>query len=224
MISLAQLYVHDVPQLRPPGQTDLLQVLWCPFDHDHDQKPYPKPALFWRSATLVDKILAIAPEPTAVQFEGYVPEPCLLDPEQVTEYPSPLALDQDLQDLLQDPNTWEAAGVSPDFPEEFYPGELSVAPGWKVGGWPRWGYTDPIEQSCPACAAKMEPLLSIAWKEWDDASRSWIPYEDQANAVSAAAGIPSSAHPTMVEPAGAHTLQLYACPVSPNHPHTELIQ
>src|SRR5438067_6270593 len=33
MLPVVQLYVRDIPLLRPPRQADLLQVLWCPFDH-----------------------------------------------------------------------------------------------------------------------------------------------------------------------------------------------
>nr|CAJ89509.1 hypothetical protein SAML0523 [Streptomyces ambofaciens ATCC 23877] len=33
MLPVAQLYVRDVPDLSPPEGKDLLQVLWCPFDH-----------------------------------------------------------------------------------------------------------------------------------------------------------------------------------------------
>ena len=85
MLPVVQLHLRDVPLLRAPGMADLLQVLWCPFDHP----PQPKPttALFWRSAAAVTDILGTPPEPVAVQYEGYVPEPCLLDPEDVMEYP-----------------------------------------------------------------------------------------------------------------------------------------
>jgi hypothetical protein len=31
-------------------------------------------------------------------------------------------------------------------------------PGWKVGGWPTWGLTDPRHPHCP----EMTPLLTIA--------------------------------------------------------------
>ncbi|MEV6613235.1 hypothetical protein AB0N31_05015 [Streptomyces sp. NPDC051051] len=32
MVPVAQLYVRDIPLLLPPGQADLLQALWCPFE------------------------------------------------------------------------------------------------------------------------------------------------------------------------------------------------
>lgn len=226
MLPVAQLYVRDIPLLRPPGQADLLQVLWCPFDHP--PTPHPATALFWRSAAEVTYVLATPPEPAAVQYRGYVPEPCLLDPEQITEYPHPMELSEDLQELLGRWSTWQAAGAAPDSsyasaPEEFYQNELSVAPGWKAGGWTRWGLTDPFPQFCPACDTEMAPLLTIASTEWDDSTQSWIPYEDQASAARPASD-PDPANPAMIEVAGGYSLQLYTCPASPDHPHTALIQ
>jgi hypothetical protein len=41
------------------------------------------------------------------------------------------------------------------YPEAFYASELSIAPGWKVGGWPPWGLTDPVARFCAACGAEM---------------------------------------------------------------------
>ncbi|MET9701294.1 hypothetical protein ABZY31_30895, partial [Streptomyces sp. NPDC006529] len=78
MVSVAQLYVRDAPLLRPPGSADLLQVLWCPWDHEPDNKPLT--ALYWRTAAEVTDVLAEPPEPYAVDYDGYVPQPCLLAP------------------------------------------------------------------------------------------------------------------------------------------------
>jgi hypothetical protein len=225
-LPVVQLYVRDVPLLRPPGQADLLQVLWCPFDHP--LRPYPAIAVFWRSAGAVTDILTTPPEPAAVQYEGYVPEPCLLDPEQITEYPHLLELSEDLQELLGQWSTWQEADVTAESyyepaPQEFYRLELSVAPGWKAGGWTSWGLTDPIPQFCPACDTEMTPLLTIASTEWNDSTRSWIPYEDQAQTEPSPAN-PDPRHPARVQVADDNDLQLYACPASPDHPHTALIQ
>ncbi|KKD01929.1 hypothetical protein TN53_43360, partial [Streptomyces sp. WM6386] len=79
MLPVAQLYLRDIPLLRPPGQADLLQILWCPYDHDPDNKP--STALFWRSAATVVDILAVPPDPYEADYPGYVPEPCVLAPE-----------------------------------------------------------------------------------------------------------------------------------------------
>ncbi|MEU0840823.1 hypothetical protein ABZ370_15285 [Streptomyces sp. NPDC005962] len=97
---------------------------------------------------------------------------------------------------------------------------MSLAPGWKVGGWTSWGLTDPIPRFCDACNAQMAPLLTIATTEWDDDTRSWIPYEDQAHATPSTTN-PHPAKPAMVDVAGGYDLQLYACPASPDHPHTD---
>ncbi|WP_226962483.1 hypothetical protein [Streptomyces sp. C8S0] len=103
LLPVAQLYARDVPFPRPSG-ADLLQVLWCPFDHE---MPHPKTALFWRSAATVTDVLDAPPEPPVVQSPYYLPEPCLFSPEQVTEFPHPRELDKELRDQLDDTSNWE---------------------------------------------------------------------------------------------------------------------
>ncbi|MBZ9644604.1 hypothetical protein [Streptomyces sp. PSKA30] len=228
MLPVAQLYLRDIPLLRPPGQADLLQVLWCPYDHEPHYKP--STALFWRSAAEVVDVLAVPPEPYEADYDGYVPEPCLLAPEQITEYPNSADLSGELRKLLKDWSRWQAADVGvdssyEDYPEEFYDCELADAPGWKVGGWPPWGRTDPYIRFCAVCDAQMVPLLTIASFEWDGGTHGWAPYEDQAAALSPSyvAGA-NPAQPTAVEVGSTDNLQLYVCPASPDHPHTDLIQ
>ncbi|MCX5380344.1 hypothetical protein [Streptomyces sp. NBC_00091] len=230
MLPLAQLYVRDVPLLRPPGQAgaDLLQVLWCPFDHPPETY-MPRTALFWRSAAAVTEILTSPPEPPVAEFEEYVPEPCVLAPEQVTEYPNPMELSKELREPLGNWSTWQAADTGVDSyyapcPEEFYRNELSVAPGWKVGGWPSWGYTDPVPRLCPACDTEMDPLLTIDTFEWDSSNRSWIPYEDQAAASPTDHRYRDLRQPTAVQIGSGYKQQIYICPAAPEHPHTELMQ
>ncbi|MFJ3880247.1 hypothetical protein ACIPW5_22665 [Streptomyces sp. NPDC090077] len=224
MLPVAQLYVRDVPRLRtlgPPG-ADLLQVLWCPFDHPAN----PRPVLVWRSAAEVTDVLGAPPEPSAIQFADYLPDPCLLAPEQVTEYPNPMELSRELREQVGDRNQWQAAGpaVGSSYgpaPEEFYLNHLSVSPGWKVGGWSNWGLTDPVPRRCPACDTGMDPLLTIASTEWDGGSESWAPVEDRAG------DLPRGSPPanfTGVVLAGGYGMQIHLCPASPLHPHIALIQ
>jgi hypothetical protein len=68
-------------------------------------------------------------------------------------------------------------------------------------------------------------LLTIASFEWDGATYGWAPEEDHddAHAGSHIAGL-SPAQPTQVEVGSADNMQLYVCPASPEHPHTDLIQ
>ncbi|AWT42877.1 MULTISPECIES: hypothetical protein [Streptomyces] len=229
LLPVAQLYVRDIPLLRPPGQADLLQVLWCPYDHDPDYKPAT--ALFWRSAAAVVDVLGTPPEPYEVNYEGYVPDPCVLAPEAITEYPHSLDLSPETRRVLEDRSRWQAAGADvadadADYPLEFYDTHLADAPGWKVGGWPPWGRTDPIPRYCEACEARMVPLLTVASREWDGGEgRSWAPQEDQAAAHSTGNCCGQSpAQPTKVEVGSTDNLQIYVCPASPGHPHTDLIQ
>ncbi|MGW5868813.1 hypothetical protein ACWFRJ_42480 [Streptomyces sp. NPDC055239] len=228
MLPVAQLYLRDIPLLRPPGDADLLQILWCPYDHDPDHKP--STALFWRSAATVVDILATPPEPYEVNWKGYLPEPCVLAPEPITEYPDSLDLSPELRLSVQDWSRWQAADVGvdssyADYPEDFYRDYLGDAPGWKVGGWPPWGRTDPYRRDCTVCDAQMMPLLTIASFEWDgDEGRSWAPYEDQTAAYARHYAGQDPSQPTKVEVGSTDNMQLYVCPTSPEHPHTDLIQ
>lgn len=226
MLPMAQLYVRDVPGLRPPGQSeaDLLQVLWCPFDHPAN----PTTTLRWRSTAEITNVLDAPPEPSAMQFRGYLPEPCLLTPEQITEYPDPLELSKELREDLLDWSKWQAAGATVDISYwvdagDFYASQLSVAPGWKVGGWTRWGLTDPMPRHCPECGTPTDPLLTIASSEWSANTKDWAPAEDRANPTSPLP-LPTSQHPTELDIARGYNLQLHTCPASSDHPHIELIQ
>ncbi|WP_407565641.1 hypothetical protein [Streptomyces sp. 184] len=224
MVPVLQLHVRDVPLLQPPGRADLLQVLCCTFEHPPEYKP--PTALVWRSAAEVTDVLAAPPEPHAVEYDSYIPKPCVLAPEEITEYPDLLAVDKETHQQLADWNTWRSAGVEVDgsyeiAPQEFYGNELSVAPGWKVGGWPSWGLTDPVARFCIACGAEMSPLVTIASNEWDASSHGWVPYEDRELAALRNA---AAANPPGVTVSRGNHLQLYVCPDHPYHPHTDLIQ
>jgi hypothetical protein len=221
MLPVAQIHLRDAPSLRPPGSADLLQVLWCPFDHP----ALPKTAVFWRTAASVTDVLTTPPEPPVIQFPSYLPQPCLLSPEQVTEYPHSADLEHEVRRQVENCHTWHLE-AEPDgdnlTPEDVYNGSLSTAPGWKTGGWTRWGLTDPHPRLCGACGTAMDPLLTIASAEWGETSKSWIPYEDRG--VSESALNPYPGQPTKIQIADGYDLQLYMCPVSLEHPHLALVQ
>ncbi|WP_432129518.1 hypothetical protein [Streptomyces sp. bgisy082] len=229
LLPVAQLYMRDIPILRPPVQTgaDLLQVLWCPLEHFPEQHMPKTVAVIWRSAAAVTDILVTPPEAPVVT-KGYVPEPCVLAPEQITEYPNLMELSKELQNQIRDGSIWQTKIAAVDssyapYPESFYHDHLSVAPGWKVGGWPQWGYTDPVPRDCSTCGTPMEPLLSVDSREWDSSTISWIPDEEQADA-SLNPCDPDLANPTTIQIADNHKLQIYFCPAAPEHPHMELMQ
>ncbi|MET7737755.1 hypothetical protein ABZT02_41640 [Streptomyces sp. NPDC005402] len=226
MLALAQLYVHDVPVLRRPGEADLLQVLWCPFDHG--EQNMPRTELLWRSSTEVTDVLTPTPEPDAVQYGDYLPEPCPVDSEQIVEYPAAAELDEELRRRVAEWSTRQTAGAGPgglyDGAQElFYDHELSLAPGWKAGGWAPWSVTDPHPRYCTVCRSRMEPMLTVASYEWQPDGPSWVPYEDRAAAASPTV-YPTLANPTRINLAGGYNQQIYSCPASPEHPHATLLQ
>jgi len=85
-VTVLQLRRSDVPELGIPADTDLFQLLWCPNDHEPLFGPVCR--AYWRRSAQVEAPFRIAPQPTVVH-EDYVPAPCVVQPERVTEYPSP---------------------------------------------------------------------------------------------------------------------------------------
>ncbi|MET9453297.1 hypothetical protein [Streptomyces cinerochromogenes] len=224
LLPVAQLYARDIPFPRPPD-ADLLQVLWCPFDHAEHASP--KTALFWRSSATVTDVLDAPPESPIIQRDCYLPQPCLFSPEQVTEYPHPSELSNELQDQLDDESRWQT--IDPDRyqayaddPGELYLNNLSTAPGWKTGGWTCWSRTDPKPLPCPECGTAQVPLLTIASWEWDGGSGTWIAEEDRTDPAPPPLGA-QDGNFTLIDIVGGYNLQLHACPADPSHPHIELV-
>ncbi|MFD5436266.1 hypothetical protein ACFWJ4_29485 [Kitasatospora sp. NPDC127067] len=215
LLPVAQLYARDVPLLPCPEGADLLQVLWCPLNHEPGWMPAAR--VVWRSSSQVDALLTDPPLPADVTNYGeYVPEPCVLHPEVVTEYPALLELEAGLADRIEDWCEREFTGTDPryQYAEEFrayYQYELSVAPGWKVGGWGPWSFRDPAVVRCTACESVMSPLLTIASGALDGSG--WDPVDDR-----------DSRHDIGINIGRSYHMQLYYCPLSFEHPHRELMQ
>ncbi|MFC6593624.1 hypothetical protein [Kitasatospora paranensis] len=232
LIGLAQLYRRDVPDLPAgPDDCDLLQVFWCPFDAHGPTGHGMLLDLRWRRSREVTEVLTAPPQPQVVGFEGYVPEPCVLHPEQVTTYPFAGLLPEELcaridawdeaMDEAMD-EAWdeaeESAGGDDAVASVRYQDDLSIPPGWRVGGFASWHLTDPAPMDCPSCATPMELLLTVDSSEWDGGSGSWMPLEERGL-------LPRpSADPTGVSVGRWGELNVFACPGSPGHPHRWSIQ
>jgi hypothetical protein len=203
MLAVAQLFTKDVPDLVAPPGTDVLQVLWCPRDHDPDYAP--EVMLRWRRAADVTEVLAEQPEPEVMEYE-YLPDPCVLYPEQVVEYPYADFLPDDLRRRLR---AWEEGS------EHRYHYELSIADGWKVGGHASWGLTDPYPMTCD-CGAGMRLLMTVASSEWDG-FQSWRPVED-SGPEGEFHEHPGPHTPTQVTIGRGYSLWIWICPESFDHP------
>ncbi|MFD5895405.1 hypothetical protein [Streptomyces sp. NPDC060366] len=225
MIGVAQLYRRDIPDLLAgPGDCDLLQVFWCPFDA-HGKTGYGMSLdLRWRRSWEVGEVLESPPLPQVVGYAGYVAEPCVLSPEQVVTYPFAGLLPEELRERIyaredafeEEEEAEDRDGEAAEPP--MYQYDLSIPPGWRAGGFASWHLTDAHIMKCSACATPMELLLTIDSSEWDGGSGSWQPLEER--------GLPPHrfATPTEVTVGRWGELNIFACPADPGHPHGHSIQ
>ncbi|MFF4250941.1 hypothetical protein ACFY1L_07025 [Streptomyces sp. NPDC001663] len=210
LMPVAQLYVRDVPGLSLPGDSDLLQVFWCPFNA-HGEERNVAVHLYWRKASEVSQVLAEQPELEVVGRASYVPDPCVLHPERVTEHQWGDLLPYEIRAQLDEWEDWE------DEDAVSYQFDLSIPPGWKVGGFAPWPVTGPQEVVC-LCGQPMELLLTIDSREWDRGTRSWVPVEDRAVADTEANT------PTQVVVGRGGRLMVFVCPSDWSHPHRTVLQ
>lgn len=205
LLPLAQLYARDVPDLPWPDDCDLLQVLWCPYDAHGASGYEPLLTFVWRKAQDIDRVLTDPPLPAVVGYEGYVAESCVLNPEQVVEHQDIELLPGRLRDRIEAWEDWDD-----DAPH--YSTDLSVAPGWKTGGFAAWPVTAPAEMVCEH-SDPMSLLLRISSTEWDGGTKSWMPLEDRLlpDTYEAAA-------PTQVVVSRGGSLNVFVCSKDVRHP------
>ena len=205
MVPVAQLYRRDIPDFAGPDDMDLLQILWCPLDHE-EEGYNPKVSLVWRRSAEVTDPLAAMPEPPVVS-EDYLPNPCVVHPEQVREFQYGGLLPRGLGERIL---AWEEGQ---DLSYQF---DLSLAPGWKVGGFANWSLTDPLPVDCAECGTPMTLLFTADSSEWqggDDSS--WRPLEEPEDA---------SPCPVDVTIGRGYSLYVFRCPVSEKHPPATAMQ
>jgi hypothetical protein len=226
MVGVAQFCARDIPEIAFPEGTDLLQVLWCPNDHAGDDVR-PVPLLVWRRTADLTDVLTDPPMPdhttpdalpdtpvSELSQEGYLPRPCVLHPERVTEYPFYEELPEPLQAALE---AW-------DDEEDLYQYLLSIAPGCKIGGWESWHVTDMYELPCHVCGTETEPLLKLDSTEWDGGSESrWRPLEER-HLERGTPECQETHEPTTLDLGRHAALTVFLCPQSADHGHRLTIQ
>jgi hypothetical protein len=166
-IPVLQVRSEDVPIIDFPLGTDLLQILWCP--NDHIEHVYcPELSIFWRKRTAL-KIFASSRLSIKTEYPEYLPNECRLNPEMVQEYPSAWSLSGS---QIAELDRWQNRGSI------IYQYSLSVAPGFKMGGYPSW-VQDPRVPVC-SCGRDMDYLLTIASAEFDGGTyERWLPKSER---------------------------------------------
>jgi hypothetical protein len=216
LVPVLQLLISDAPQLPFPDGTDLLQILWCPNIHENH---VPRAQVFWRRAADIHDPLPQMPAPNRVEREGFVPQPCVVHPEQVTEFPpicsltNPVSehwepwgkMPRDLEERVRD---W--SDRQPD-PDDYY--TLAHAPGWTVGGWDFSGPDPEALRTCE-CGTDMRPLLTT---DYEEDLKGWPPHEDPGFVW----GDPDNwkdREPTRVNVTRSGIFVILHCPAAPTHP------
>ncbi|WP_328792598.1 DUF1963 domain-containing protein [Streptomyces sp. NBC_00273] len=211
MVPVVQIFHADVPSggvVPFPLGRDVLQVLWCPFNHLSPASPWP--VVLWRDSASVRAVLPTpAADPEADDW--HVPAPCVVHPERVTEYPS-WDLPEDLTDKWQeDFHRLEEAA-----PLLSYATHLAEAPGTKLGGYPSW-FTAPGDTDCKQCGRPMDHLLTVTSHESDGASwRTWLPAEDRDEDGRRAVPL----DPTGLDLGSGGAVYVFECRSCPNRPFT----
>jgi hypothetical protein len=186
LVGILQLRREDFPELGFPGYADLFQLLWCPRDH----AIWTKHRVFWHKRGEAKLLLDESPHPGFAENE-YLPQPCLLLPERVTEYPPLENVEEAIRDKIEHWSLPELLGPRArerpldywgkdilDQPSTLYEWELSTCPGTKIGGYPHWIQRD--ETPVCRCGRAMQHLLTVASWEFDGGTfRRWLPAEEK---------------------------------------------
>lgn len=156
MAAVLQVRADDLaPQFPVRPKTDLFQLFWTP----RATKAGPPHVVgVWRSEADIRKRTANPELPDSADL-GFVPVPCRLHPERVSELPPVEAMPESMRKSLIG---------SPD--------QFARSRGTKLGGWPRDSDAAP---KCSTCVWPMDYLLAVDSCEWTTTDDRWKPKEDK---------------------------------------------
>ena len=158
MVPLAQIHAHDVPGPWWPDGMDVLQLLWCPFEHwdapVNQSDLCPIVELRWRRAAAhAGAAQADPPEPSEFAEEEFLPEPCVFTVEHLVDFPYREELPPELRPALGQ----LLLATDPEGGDS-----ITRVAGWKLGGWPSWHLNYPRVIGCESCGQPMTLLFTIA--------------------------------------------------------------
>ncbi|MEV0361167.1 hypothetical protein [Nocardia fusca] len=223
LVSVAQLWRRDFPEIGFPDDSDVLQVLWCPFGHNQDDMDDgPSMKLVWRRSEPDATLLDTVPAPRQAE-DFWIPHPCSLHPERVVEYPFHEVLPPELRERL---NRWEISHAATAHPDQgrcsCYQYLLSVAPGCKVGGWTSWHSTDMYSLPCNDCGDSTRALLQLDSTEWDAGSGPrWKP---RVQPGVEHPGTEPEREPTALEHGRWGAMTIFTCQTDPRHEPRSALQ
>ncbi|MGY0234017.1 hypothetical protein [Longispora urticae] len=216
LVPVLQLFARDVPELPFPPGTNLFQLLWCP-TWGHSDWDTALVKVYWRDSTTITADPAGPGELIGLLADDeLLPNPCVLSPEPVVDFPSGHDLDRDLYGRILD---WEkTSGYE-------YNQELALAPGTKVGGWADW--IQYAEHPDCRCGRPMRHLLTIA--SWEGNPWSYDRWLPEWATRPAARTETQPWRPTGHEDAGltlgdAGSYYVFTCPRCPDHQATTVFQ
>lgn len=219
LLPILQIHAPDVPWFEMPFQAELLQILWCPLLHHRPSSPPNGDGAPWVSVQFhldIDPLtLLTPPRPQLIEYDWFVPEPCVLHPEPVTEYPQPPALNDSLAQRVEQWARDEYGNAEGDMGN--YGQLFATAPGWKLGGHPDWSFGFPATAILCPCGAPMLFLCTIPSCEWDAGTASWAPLQDIELTTTNFGGRRNNG-PTCVQVGNYQRMRIFVCSADPDHP------
>ncbi|GAA0556487.1 hypothetical protein GCM10010172_44270 [Paractinoplanes ferrugineus] len=132
----------------------------------------------------------------------------MVQSEQVREYQYADLLPDDLRDRL---DAWDPDDEDDDRPD--CQNDLSLAPGWKVGGFANWSLTDPYPMNWAFCGTGKILTFTAASADGNGTDCSWRPLEEDPD---------SSPDTVGVQLGRGYSLDTFRCPESFDHPRPPL--
>jgi len=168
-IGVLQLLKQDYPELPFPHDSDIFQLTWCPMDHEFG---LPEVTVRWRTRGVLQPTRTSNPDHKWPEF-GYLPQPCRIYADKVTEYPSwgDERMDESMRQRIGQSTAlqkyFERHGATTgDEVLNYFFEWFGPYYGTKLFGHAAW-IQSPETPTCNSCGTQMQLLVSIqSWEPW----------------------------------------------------------